>query len=222
MPNNLTERIKNLSGEKQELLRLLLQKEKTTAGRNTERQATLPTPTEEIILPIWRDILKLNMIGIHDNFFKLGGDSLAATRLLFHIKELFNVDIPVYRLIEMPTITQLAVFIDNHKTQAADKPSAFSFPCVISEPTKRYEAFPLTDVQQAYWIGRNDYLELGNISTHRYLEFDCTGLNIPRLEQALNMIVKRHDMLRAIVRPDGEQQILFDVPDIFPKKHKTV
>ena len=85
-------------------------------------------------------------------------------------------------------------------------------PSVSPDPDKRYEPFPLTDVQQAYWIGRGAAVELGNVSTHGYQEFDLVGLDLEKFEFAWQKVIERHDMLRAIVRPDGLQQILKDVP----------
>lgn len=113
MQNELWERIENLPAEKQELLRLLLkQGNLTNVSRQTDKQAAQHTATEEALLPVWQDILKLNAIDVHDNFFKLGGDSLSATRLLYQVKQKFSVEFPVFKLIEMPTVNKLAAFID--------------------------------------------------------------------------------------------------------------
>lgn len=77
---------------------------------------------------------------------------------------------------------------------------------------QRHEPFPLTDIQHAYWIGRDSTLELGNVSCHAYFEWCLAALDITRLERAWNRIVARHDMLRAIVERDGRQRILPQVP----------
>lgn len=85
-------------------------------------------------------------------------------------------------------------------------------PPIVPAPLERYEPFPLTDIQQAYWVGRREGLELGNVAIHAYLEMECQGLDIERLNQAWNKLVSRHEMLRAIVLPSGLQQILAQVP----------
>ena len=77
---------------------------------------------------------------------------------------------------------------------------------------ERFEPFALTDVQEAYWIGRQVRAQ-GNVACHLYLELEREGLDLPRLERALQAVVRRHDMLRAIVRPDGRQVVLPEVPD---------
>ncbi|MFI0897909.1 amino acid adenylation domain-containing protein [Streptomyces sp. NPDC020983] len=79
-------------------------------------------------------------------------------------------------------------------------------------PQERHEPFPLTDIQQAYWVGRTPAVELGGNSTHCYLEFDAADLDVPRLGRSLDMLVRRHDMLRAVIQPDGRQRVLPEVP----------
>jgi epothilone synthetase B len=73
--------------------------------------------------------------------------------------------------------------------------------------------FPLTDIQQAYWIGRQEGFSLGNISAHGYMELDCFELDIEKFSRVFNKIIHRHDMLRAFVSKDGMQHILADVPE---------
>jgi len=87
-----------------------------------------------------------------------------------------------------------------------------SLPVVEPDPDKRYQPFPLTAVQQAYWIGRSGNFELGNVATHGYMEFESIELDLKRFEWAWQQLIERHDMLRVIVRPDGQQQILEQVP----------
>lgn len=93
---------------------------------------------------------------------------------------------------------------------------------IVPEPEKRYEPFPLTDVQQAYWMGRQNIYDLGNISTYMYIELQGDSINLKKLNEAWNMIVKKHDMLRAIFKPDGFQKILCEVPDYTIERHKII
>ncbi len=85
-------------------------------------------------------------------------------------------------------------------------------PRVIPMGDARFMPFPLTDIQQAYWVGRQSAFSLGNVGAHGYLEVDCRDLDLPRLETAFNRLILRHDMLRAVVNADGYQQILREVP----------
>ena len=78
------------------------------------------TQLEEELAGIWAHILKVERVGINDNFFDLGGHSLLATRLIFQLREHFNVDVPLRALFEAPTIAALAPVIVQHQIEQID------------------------------------------------------------------------------------------------------
>ena len=80
-----------------------------------------------------------------------------------------------------------------------------------ADAANRWEPFPLTDIQHAYWVGRNNAME-GSVATHLYVELDCENLDLTRLTNALNHLIDRHEMLRAVIETDGRQRILQSVP----------
>jgi acyl carrier protein len=57
---------------------------------------------------IWREILRLEKVGIHDNFFDLGGHSLLATKIISRVRDALEIDLPLRTLFETPTIQGLA------------------------------------------------------------------------------------------------------------------
>jgi hypothetical protein len=69
-------------------------------------------PTEETLCRLWQAVLHRERIGIHDNFFKIGGHSLLAAQVATRMRESFKVDIPLSRMFESPTIAQLAQIVD--------------------------------------------------------------------------------------------------------------
>lgn len=85
-------------------------------------------------------------------------------------------------------------------------------PRLVPDPEHRYEPFALTDLQSAYLVGRDASFELGNISCHAYVEMEKEDVDLPRLAQALRKLIRRHDMLRAVMLPGGMQQVLEEVP----------
>lgn len=87
-----------------------------------------------------------------------------------------------------------------------------SLPELVSRPEERHNPFPLTDIQHAYWLGRDSALEMGDVATHLYVELDCEDLDVERLNTALCRMIERHEMLRAVVDRDGRQRILTTVP----------
>ncbi|MBE9212891.1 amino acid adenylation domain-containing protein [Plectonema cf. radiosum LEGE 06105] len=67
--------------------------------------------TEEMIAIIWKEVLKLEQVGIYDNFFDLGGNSLLATRINSRLRQTFELDLPLRSIFEKPTIVAIAVYI---------------------------------------------------------------------------------------------------------------
>lgn len=85
-------------------------------------------------------------------------------------------------------------------------------PPLVPDPAARYEPFPLTEIQQAYWVGRSGVLALGDVGIHVYLELSQPQLDLARLNHAWQRLIAHHDMLRAVVLPDGQQRILPQPP----------
>ena len=71
------------------------------------------TPIEERLARIWRDVLDLDRIGIYEDFFDLGGDSLLAMRVVSHIRRELQVETPIRALFENFTVAGLARIVEN-------------------------------------------------------------------------------------------------------------
>lgn len=69
------------------------------------------TDAENQIAEIWRDLLGVNPVGIHDSFFELGGDSLIGVQVLSRIRKAFKVQLPSSVLYEGPTVASLATLV---------------------------------------------------------------------------------------------------------------
>lgn len=78
------------------------------------------TGLEEELANLWAEILKVERVGINDNFFDLGGHSLLATRLIFQLREHFHVDVPLRALFEAPTIAAFAPVIVQTQIEQID------------------------------------------------------------------------------------------------------
>jgi len=70
------------------------------------------TPTEELLAVIWAEVLGVEQVGVHDNFFDLGGHSLKATRVISRIQATFQVDLPMHSLFEKLTVADMAEQIE--------------------------------------------------------------------------------------------------------------
>ena len=111
-----------------------------------------------------------------------------------------------------PELSEHKAEIIRFLKQASNRTRSSKLPRLVVAPEQRYQPFPLTDIQQAYWLGRSSAFDLGNVSTHSYSEFDSHGLDLERFNHAWQQLIERHDMLRMIVLPTGQQQILEQVP----------
>jgi acyl carrier protein len=75
------------------------------------------TPTEKMLAAIWGEVLGMDQVGVHDNFFHFGGHSLLATLLVSRVREAFQVELPLERLFEEPTVAALSVAIVQSQAQ---------------------------------------------------------------------------------------------------------
>lgn len=155
-------------------------------------------------------------VDVGASLLDLGLDSLMAVELKGALEKDLAVSVPLGDLLGGPTVTELAtlvlgamVFDDAPEPVEGDhvEPEA-----LVPDPQRAHEPFSLTDLQQAYLIGRGGAFELGNVSTYFFLEVDVEAIDLPRAEDAWNQLVSRHGMLRAVFTEDGRQRILPQVP----------
>ena len=69
-------------------------------------------PTQARLVEIWINVLGIDRVGIHDDFFELGGDSILATRLVSRVRRIFGVELPLRELFWKSTVFELAVAIE--------------------------------------------------------------------------------------------------------------
>lgn len=78
------------------------------------------TPLEAVVAGIWAEVLELEQVGVHDNFFDLGGHSLKATQVMARMGNALQVELPLRRLFERPTIAELCDAIEKARRDAPD------------------------------------------------------------------------------------------------------
>ncbi|MFH0341843.1 MAG: amino acid adenylation domain-containing protein [Chromatiales bacterium] len=76
------------------------------------------TPNDQTLAAIWSEVLKIEKIGIHDNFFDLGGHSLLATQVISRVEKTLGADIPLRALFESPTVAGLSALILRKQAEA--------------------------------------------------------------------------------------------------------
>jgi amino acid adenylation domain-containing protein len=147
------------------------------------------TPTEELLAGIWADALKLERIGIHDNFFESGGHSLLAMQIVSRVRKSLGIDLSLWDLLRTPTVAAVATVLD--KAQRAGNQIG-SMP-VLSE--LRPSHAPLTARQGRLWNLHR--LTPGTGLANVPLAVTLHGaLDIGILRRSLREIVSRHEILR--------------------------
>lgn len=183
---------------------------RVSSGAPPGREAPRPG-AEQLVARVWQQLLQMETIDREGDFFQLGGDSLLATRAIAELARLGKTA----RLADVfanPRLSAFAAMLrDALPAQAA---------AIDHDPGQRYAPFPLTDVQQAYLVGRQHELPLGGVGAHLSLFFAVDDLDVARFEAAWNRVVLRHDMLRAIVA-DERQQVMPTVDPFTLVVHKV-
>lgn len=142
-------------------------------------------PVEEALAAIWAEVLGLERVGRHDNFFDLGGHSLLAVRVASRIRQRLGVAIALARLFYSPGLSALAAEVG-----AAERST---FPSISR--IDRSGPLPLSFAQQRLWFLSR--MEGGGEAYHIALGYKLTGaLNQPALTYALEELVARHEALR--------------------------
>ncbi|MFF4919420.1 amino acid adenylation domain-containing protein [Kitasatospora sp. NPDC001261] len=148
---------------------------------------------------------------------RLAVDSLIAMDIRQTLARRLGVDLPLRDLLDGRGVTAIAdaVRAARGDTDGSGSGADARRPgtALVADPAARHEPFPLTDLQQAYLVGRTDAFELGNVSTSFLVEVDLTDTDPDRLAASFRQLVDRHDMLRAVVSRDGHQRVLAEVPE---------
>ena len=83
-----------------------------------DEEYTAPrTQTEEALAPIWTDVLGLDRVSIHDNFFDIGGHSLLATQVISRLRAAFQIELPIRAIFDHATIAEMAIAIEQTRLE---------------------------------------------------------------------------------------------------------
>jgi amino acid adenylation domain-containing protein/thioester reductase-like protein len=115
---------------------------------DTANYAAPRNPIEKKLAKIWTQILNIEIIGIHDNFFGLGGHSLLVTQLVMKVREAFQIDLPLRILFESPTIAELAQIIERGNGAIANQPVIDLKAEAVLDPAIRPEGLPLAKIAE--------------------------------------------------------------------------
>ncbi len=177
-----------------------------------KESATIPlTPIQEMLTGIWQKVLGIEQIGINESFFELGGHSLLATRVISQIRSNFKVELPLRILFEFPTIAKLSQQIETATKVGLGIASS------SIKPVTREKPLTLSFAQSRLWF--IDQLDPGNSSYNLFAAVRLKGeFNLTFLEQSLNEVIRRHEVLRTnFIEVNGQT-----IQVILPKLSLTI
>ncbi|WP_025715725.1 non-ribosomal peptide synthetase [Paenibacillus sp. 1-18] len=172
----------------------------TPNGKIDKRSFPLPVPTvrtsyeapsseaEAKLVEMWGMIFQNISIGVCDNFFDLGGQSLNAMMMISQVRKEWGIALSIREFFANPTIKQLALYI-----QAAHQ--NHFHPQIALESCEKRDYYPVSAAQRAiYTVQQLDDQGCGyNITSVHYIQ---GKIDRQRLEQAINFLVQRHESLR--------------------------
>jgi amino acid adenylation domain-containing protein len=168
-------------------------------ARRTSQQAYVApsNPTEEVLAKHWAQLLHLERVGIHDNFFECGGNSLLATQVMSRVRQAFEVELPLRVIFESPTLAAFAARLEAERHTSAKYARSIV-------PAPRDRVLPLSFAQQRLWF--LDQLQPGTPFYNVFQAIRMEGeLRLDALEYALNQVVERHEVLRTSFAAEHDQ-----------------
>ncbi|RAL24620.1 non-ribosomal peptide synthetase [Thermoflavimicrobium daqui] len=171
---------------------------------NVESEYVAPSSElEEWLTGIFAEVLHIEKVGIKDDFFELGGDSISATQVMTRIRAFLDQDAPLKLLFEHKTVAELASYFHDYEPANEVK--------TIQQIPRNREAFPASFAQERLWIMQE--LDKNQPVYNEPIAFRIKGhLNSTALIHALQKIVERHETLRTSFKMEDEQltQVIVD------------
>jgi hypothetical protein len=176
------------------------------AGAASRTFAAPRTPIENILAGIWADVLRLDQVGIHDDFFALGGDSLLAAHVLTSIHDAMHLDVGVVSLFDAPTVAEMAEYLETLiKAGRAGQAEIAR--------VSRDEPLPASPAQERLWTLQQAVPELPFFNILYALRI-TSALDATLVERSLNEIVRRHEILRTTIDVEGSRHMQVIAPQL--------
>jgi acyl-CoA synthetase (AMP-forming)/AMP-acid ligase II len=149
------------------------------------------TPIEKALVEIWAEVLQLEQVGVHDDFFALGGDSLLATRILLRLHETLHVDVEISGIFEASSVGEMAEHIEMliQAGQSARTPSA------IVRLRRENGVGPSSIAQERLYKLQQALPDVPFFNVLYPLRL-TSAVDAAVLERSINEIVRRHEILR--------------------------
>ncbi|VVP65084.1 Linear gramicidin synthase subunit B [Pseudomonas fluorescens] len=171
------------------------------ATRQREDQVAAASPAEALLVQIWKELLGLESVGVTENFFELGGDSIVSLQAVSRAGQRGLVFSPK-QLFEQQTIRALAAVAGRREAALIETPTVEAFALVqhldVAAREGLQDLYPLSPMQQGMLFHCLDSPELNPYVNQLSVEVD--GLQVPRFRAAWQALIARHEVLRAAFR----------------------
>ncbi len=178
----------------------------TPERASAENYVAASNSIEETLAAIWAELTGAQRVGIHDNFFMLGGHSLMATQVLARVRQALEIDLPLIALFEHPTVASLA----DHINQQRQKDDRLARPAIVPNTNRNVFSF----LQQRLWF--LSQLDPDSVDYSMPVALHIVGpLDVFAIDQSLREILRRHEVLRSrFLSVSGSPQCIVDpVPE---------
>ncbi|UUU22856.1 non-ribosomal peptide synthetase [Streptomyces sp. DSM 40750] len=161
-------------------------------------EAVPTTDAERLVAGLWRELFHAEDIGVHDDFFRLGGSSLQLTRLANRLRAATGRDIELPRLLRATTVAAQArlIAVEDDGTERAEAPAV--------RPVPRTGGLPLSLGQRRLWLLDRINPRSREWVTGLFLRVPATD-GEPLVRRALDELTTRHEALRTRFVADGGQ-----------------
>lgn len=175
-----------------------------SADSASNLSATAPrNALEQRLVAIWKDVLKRDAVGVHDDFFQLGGDSIFNTQIVVRVTAEFGIAVPLFLLFRSPTIAGLAEWLQSVRKHRAPESQPLT-------SAARPQRLPLSYAQQRLWF----LSQMEDVSKAYHFAFGVRlkgSLDSAALRHSLDCILARHEALRTtfiVLNGEPMQRIL--------------
>ncbi|WP_040791513.1 non-ribosomal peptide synthetase [Nocardia paucivorans] len=177
---------------------------------DTRRPYLAPrTPVEETVATVFAEVLGIERVGVDEQFFEIGGNSLSATKVIARVNAALGSTVALRDLFDAPTVAQLSSRI----RPAAGAPGRFA-PAARVRPDR----IPLSCAQQRIWVLNR--MDPSAAAYNIVIPLRLTGaLDTSALSLALADVVERHETLRTVYPADdrGPRQVVIDTETATPR-----
>ncbi|MEL7146552.1 MAG: AMP-binding protein, partial [Bacteroidota bacterium] len=184
--------------------------------------------TEQQLVRIWEETLKLDNIGITSNFFHVGGDSINAIKLINNVKESFGIEVRVADLYVNETIEKFSEHLSGIHQESANNEreqqilrdfEALKSQVLAAHPESEEieDVYPMTEIQRGMVFNYLKNLGTGVYHDQFLFNLSYKNFDLNRFGKALKLLVDKHEMLRASFDIDNYEefvQIIYQNPDL--------